>query len=234
MSRNNYSDDPHGTRSDETTATPPGESVLDEEGEVDRKVKQRILNSRDRVDDREDLLFAAPLVNPELSFQPDKALSAWGNAVRQYLRNIEPLLTTDDIQQAKFYYRQIELGTETLTPPNTQEYKFSKFANETYNPSVLIRRMGLPRTCSPPEPETVSFDGLISLIETEVIEHRWTVCVDNNGPPPQHEYVELEVRRPVPRRILENAVRAADQFLQRAGIGLEVGTKQVDERADPF
>lgn len=206
----------------EPRSLPAAREVKDEEGTVDRKLKDRILKSRNRIDDREDILFTQAKLDPQINISHEDAVEAWGNSVRQYIRSIEPVLRSDEIGRADFYYKEMVLGEETLTPPDTSEYDFSLFAEDSVSNTRLMMDMGLPHTFEPPEAVTVTFQGLVDIIELETIGHEWVVQTEKHDF--RNESVErLSVSRPVPKYVLENAVRAADQFLQEAGIGLEIG-----------
>lgn len=204
--------------------------VQDEEGTVDRKIKNRILDARARVDEREDILFTQPIVDPELNLNRVDATRAWGNTVRQFIRSIEPLLRSDDIKNSEYYYAEVILGRETLVPPDSDKYQFSKFANEEISDKHLKRDMGLPPSFEPPEPVTVEFTGLGDILRQEMLHHKWTVDVADKGRP---AIKELSVETPVPKFVYENAVRAADQFLQQAGVGMDISSgRQLSDYSD--
>lgn len=200
------------------------EKVEDEEGTVARKLKDGIIEVRERVDEREDQLFVGPMVDEQLNRQISygQALNAWGNTVRQYIRKIRPLLINDEVEDAKKYRENVELGTYVMPPPDHGGYRFSLFANPNVDATQLKQKMGLPRQTEPPEPREFTFNGLLSLLEQQRIEAQWAVKVSADGPEPEHETVYPSKTEPIPKFILESAVMHADEFLQSAGIGLNL------------
>jgi hypothetical protein len=205
--------------------------VLDEEGTVDEKLKSRIISVRELVDKREDLLFVVSAVDPGVDVDEREAVAAWGGTVRQYLRAIEPLLRAEDIESASYYYTEPPLGEVTLAPPNQDGYEFSKFADDRFDNQQLIREMGLPPNTTPPAPYREKYVGLRDAIEKTSVSHGWVVTV-SDGVGPEREVADLQAEIPTPRYILENAVRKADQFLQQAGVGLEIGARETDATDD--
>lgn len=197
--------------------------VEDKEGSVDQKLKTRIINARERVDEAEQAIFVEAATDPGISLSRDEQISVWGTVIRQFLRAIEPLLRDNDVKKSTKYYEEIEIGEEVLYPPPTDGYDFtliSQFDDETN----IRRALGLPRGVDLPEPKVIEFTGLKDIIETDgILSQQWLVKVDNSGPPPEHEYVKPTVQRMVSKQIFENSVRQADQFLQQAGIGLDLG-----------
>lgn len=201
--------------------------IKDEEEYVPKRVKKRILDSRERVNEREDELFTARVVDPEIDISEGQAVVAWGNTVKQFMRDIEVLLERLDIESASHYLHDVHLGEVSLVPPDMRGYAFSRVVDEQTDDAVLRQQLGLPRDAELPRPKGVPFNGLQSIIEREpILQEQWRVCIDASGPPPAHQYLYPEVGQPVPKWIYENAIRAADRFLQDAGIG-------VDVKADP-
>lgn len=212
----------------------PAQEVLDEEGDVDKALKKRILQSHDRVDETEIALYRDAAVNPEVNLSEAEKAYIYGTTVKQFLRRIEPILRTENVPNNEYYYagesadgdETLDLGAVTLVPPDTAGYQFSAVADTTADEGELRRRIGLPRGAEVPQPETVEFAGLQDVIEREaILTHTWEVCVSNQGAPPNHECEYPAVRQPVPKHIYTEAMRAADMFLQDVGIGLETDTK---------
>lgn len=200
--------------------------VKDDEGDVDRQTKQQILSLRKQVDDDERALYIEHMSNPESNLTIPEANQYWAISVRQYLRGIKRLWTDVDntpIRNVEKYWEELNIGSERLVPPDKDGYQFSLLdQHKQYDDTTLRRRLDLPRTADLPRPIVKRFQGLKSVLKTNRIEHTWVVKTDATGPPPEHDYVQLEVVRPVPKHILENAVEAADSFLQQAGLGFEV------------
>lgn len=202
-------------------------TVEDEEGVVDRKVKEQVLDLRSQIDEDERAIYVEMLSDPARSFTISDANRFWGVSVRQYLRGIKRLWGNTDATRVRSvgdYWQEMHLGTETLNPPDKGGYQFSLAAHlDTHPPDELKRAIGLPKRAELPKPEVVEFHGLDSILSQNRIEHTWVVKTDVSGPPPEHESVHLQVAEPIPKHILENAVEAADNFLQQAGLGFDVG-----------
>lgn len=201
--------------------------VKDDEGIVDRKTKEQILSLRKQVDEDERSLYVELMSDPEASLSVPQANQYWAISIRQYLRGIKRLWTnTEDasVRNVSEYWQQLPLGKERLVPPDKAGYEFSILDQHSeYDDRTLRRQLGLPRGADLPKPVVQKFKGLQSILEVNRIEQSWVVKVDDTGPPPEHEYIQLDVVRPVPKHILENAIEAADSFLQQAGLGFNVG-----------
>jgi hypothetical protein len=194
--------------------------VNDDEGNVDRKIKDRILKARERVDTREDQLFVqAPAMDVRMS--QEQALNAWATSIRQYIRVVKPLLTSDEIEGAQYYWTKVPLGGREISPPDGEK-EWSRFAYSD-DPNGLATQMGLPPSFDPPEAKTASFTGLQEIMNRQTIEKHWTVDMKPDAILPQENLDSLTVKMPVPKSILEKAVEATDAFLQEAGVGLEIG-----------
>jgi len=203
----------------------PPQEVIDEEGDVDKAIKRRIIQARERVDETELALYRDATIEPNVNLDEFQKIHIYATTVKQFLRRIEPLLRTKDVPSNKEYYTEIEIGQIELTPPDTQGYRFS-IIGQTNRPDKQVRRMlDLPRGVDLPKPIPIPFVGLKSVIEREpVVQNQWEVCVKRVAARPNWEYVYPRAQQPVPKRIYENAVRKADMFLQQAGIGLDTDT----------
>lgn len=195
--------------------------VTDEEHSVDQQLKNQVLAIRKTVDEDERKLYVDRLRDPELPYSRQEANQDWGLSVRQYLRAIKRLW--DDAEQISGvpeYWRQMNLGTVTLVPPDADGYQFSAVTQDA-PPADLRRFIGLPRGVDLPEPYVYTFNGLKDILNTRIVSQSWTITVDNSGPPPAHKRVTVQDASVVPKPVLENAVEAADAFLQQAGLGFE-------------
>ena len=201
--------------------------VEDEEGVVDRKTKEHILNLRTQVDEDERTLYVERASDPQYNLTVAEANQYWGISVRQYLRGIKRLWGTDPnvdgVRNVSKFWQEKKIGEETLVPPDKDGYQFSLVVNGEIEEQELKQRLGLPKKCELPEPYTVTFHGLNSILSQNRIENTWVVKTDMTGPPPEHESVVLHRVHPLPKHLLENAVEAADNFLQQAGLGFEIG-----------
>lgn len=211
-----------------TSNKPPGEDdrVLEvqDDGTVDQRIKKRIIDARQRVDDREDYLYVEAPVEEGKTANGIQQDIYWGMVVKQFLRSIEPLLRSDEIEDSDEYYRAVSLGSVQLVPRDTERYPFQQYATGGLSEQRFKVTYDLPRSVELPEPETVPFVGLKSVIETDgVVSQTWTIETNSWTDPANQGVIQTADERPVPKRIYENAVREADEFLQQAGIGLEIG-----------
>ena len=98
--------------------TDDGAQVLDEEDRISNRLKDRILDARDRVAEREDAAFVEAPLDDEIEISSQQATQIWATTVRQYLRVIEPLLRSDEIKDSDYYYQELPLIEDTVTPPD--------------------------------------------------------------------------------------------------------------------
>jgi len=196
--------------------------VTDEEHSVVQQLKSSVLKLRQTVDDDERRIYTEKLRDPELrNYSRADANQDWALSVRQYLRAVKRLW--DDgkpVSGVSEYWREKNLGSVELAPPDKGGYKFSAVVQDA-PPSQLRRFIGLPRGVDLPEPYEYTFRGLKDILNTRIVQQSWTVTVDNSGPPPLHERVTLQSANVIPKPVLENAVEATDAFLQQAGLGFE-------------
>lgn len=199
----------------------------DEENTVDRKIKNQILGLRETVDQDERRLYVDRM-QEEPHYSRQHANRDWAISVRQYLRGIKRLWAdTDDvpIKNVDYYWQEILLhdSAETMWPPNHNDFKFElmQFAGE-YDERKLRDAIGLGKRGDFPEPYRVEFRGLQSVLARDRIEHTWVITTHKEGPPPNHNIERPSISMPVPKHILENAVEAADNFLQQAGLGFNI------------
>jgi hypothetical protein len=189
-----------------------------DDGEVDTKVKTRIINARQRVDDREDYLYVKAPVEQNLSVNQAEQDVYWGMIVKQFLRTIGPILRAEDLGDLAEKYREgVNLGSVELVPRNTEAVPFEQYVRSDIPDVQFKLRHGIPESVQMPEPVAREFVGLQSILETDPVLSETWVIHDHNGDP-----VQTRDERPVPKHIYERAVTAADDFLQQVGIGAEI------------
>lgn len=208
--------------------------VVDEEGTVDQKIKDRIIRSRNRVDKREDLVFIQAPLDPQVEqLNRRDQLEIWGTAVRQYIRSIEPLLKSDAIPESGHYYGNHPIVKERIMPPPKDGIDWSLFHDDDIPQESLIREHEtLDRSFTPPQPKTFTLRGLKSVIETDHIEVSWTVVHNPSAIQPRQTVSRIALSHPLKKPWLESAVRVADEFLQKAGVGLDIGHEETDDQDD--
>jgi hypothetical protein len=208
--------------------------VIDEEGTVDSKIKDTIIQARNRV---EKAFYQVNVKNPLEDVQTlpkPKRDEIYAKTVRQFLLRIEPLLTADSIQGNEAYYNGLgePIASFGLVPPDTEGHKLSLVTLDK-DEKTLRRMMDLPRGVELPEPKTITFEGLQDIIEKPlIVSHQWEVCVAKSGARPNWDYIYPHEERLVPREVYRDALRQADQFLQEIGIGVETGLPEVDDVSD--
>lgn len=196
--------------------------VDDPDEYVDRRVKDRILQLKARVSDREDQLWAG-LLDPSTNYTEEHALQVWTNTVKLYLRELEPIILNVPSENNTEYYNNVHLGTVKLVPPDNNGIPFSHVARPDFSPADLERQLGV-YDIDWPEIHRQKFNGLKSIIEAEpVVHHEWYIKTGGWGP--SSETVTLQAAKPIPKRLLENAMRVSSKYLQEIGIGVDASAE---------
>lgn len=211
--------------------------VVDDEGTVDQKAKNYIIEAKKRAYQREDDVYIqSPLEGVQLTRQEQNAI--WAIAVRQYIRTVEPLLRSDEIPESDYFYNQYEIVNQEILPPDGEYdghvYRWSEYQH--MNPlEIANSHPKITHSFEPPEAKIFTIQGLKDVVETEAVTMRWQVTINPDDPPGAHEVIFPERNIVLRRQWLQEAVRATDQFLQEAGIGVDVGHPEVDDQdLDPF
>lgn len=198
--------------------------VTDEEHGVDQQLKQQVMKIRQTVDQDERQLYVDRLRDPETHYTRSAADQDWALSIRQYLRAIKRLWTdAEDISGVSEYWRELKVGSAVLVPPDTKQYEFSMVAQADHLTEFELRRaLGLPRGSDVPHVYEREFRGLGDVLNTRVVEHTWVVNISGeHGPPGGGDTITIQNAQAVPKPVLENALEAADAFLQQAGLGFE-------------
>lgn len=206
-----------------------GEQIVstDDDETLDKRIKENVMRVRQVLNDDERRLYVDRVRNEPGYTQAD-ANADWGVSVRQYLREIKRLWSdTGDIQirNVKKYWEQMQLAPEEeLYPPDYNGFQFSlvRERDQFHDDRALRDAIGLGPRGEIPEPKLVSFEGLMSVLERNRIEKTWAITTHRQGPPPEHNTEVVRRSLPLPKHVLENAVEAADNFLQQAGLGFDV------------
>lgn len=215
--------------------------ILDD-GQIDKRLKDRILDARDRVADREDDTFVGARLTGDAKLSHSQLVGIWATSVRQYLRTIEPLLRSDEIENSRHYYHEIPIYKDTLRPPDgetlvltagpkddveedTKEIHWSLFYNDELSNREIVGDSTLfTRDFEPPEPQPVKLQGLKSVIEQDVISASWEVVLNPGTAPAEETHIaKPQIAQPLGKSTLEHAVRKADEFLHDAGISPDIG-----------
>lgn len=204
-----------------------GIQINDDEGLVDKRTKEHILNLRQQIDNDERELFVNWPKEDRRSFNQVQAVQQWAVPVKQYLRAIKRLWHTDgsenNVRNVEFYWRQKTIAEYELTPPDKDGYQFSLIGAPDMTPDDLRNRIGLPRGVDVPQQVTITVNGLQEILDRDRIGHTWTVYVEKSGARPNWNQKVLTKEMPLPKDLLTNAVEVADDFLQQAGVGFKIG-----------
>jgi len=208
--------------------------VEDDEGFVAREKKKIILESRRRVDGYEEELLGLlqrPIPKGRDAEQVQKQrkqqmATVWHGIIRQYVRNIVPLLQNDEIEGAKHAYGEAYLGTVRLDPPS--QYKTGAGgglkSDETHD--IVLHRFS-----DVPEPREIHVHGLRSILDPPPLTASWEIIVDTHASDAFGGLVnegsgmrEIEATETghLHVGILREALSTADQFLENANVGLSV------------
>jgi len=215
-----------------------GESYLNEDLEVsdeekysDKKIKKRILNTRELLVHTKNRLETERLVEPEVEYSEFEAFAAWANLVQSYLYELGILLNNEEVPNAEYYRDELPLGKIGIVPEDTDGIPFSTIVYEGVDEEDIIHQSSrLQRGCELPEPVTVSFEGLMDVAETDlVVERQWVVTANPRAAGPNQDRITVVGRQPVPEKVFQKALVESDQFLQDAGIGLDLSDSGVPE-----
>lgn len=215
--------------------------LQDSDGYMEQRAKQLIGDARERVqENKQELLVKAPVQMGDLS-QRDRYVSVWATSVKQYLRAIEPLLRSDDLADADYYYRELEIvdkpvwpaddrqrvaqnpryeGTPVRGPDGDTTHEIINWP-ELYEQSTPARGNSLlGHGFEPPEPKRVELKGLKSIMETEAILKEWRVPLNPQEPEFRQSVAMPKWHTPLKKEWLEKAVSEANQFLNDNGLGI--------------
>jgi hypothetical protein len=213
-----------------------GIELQDDEGLVDRKTKEHILDLRKQIDNDERELFVAKATDPNINLSRQKAVQHWAISVKQYLRSIKRLWHTEgksDVKNVAYYWQEKNITEYTLVPPDKDGYQFSLIAREDVTEDQLRMMLNLPRGADPPKPEVVTFDGLESVLNRDTVEHTWFVWTEKTGARRNWDQLTIQHRTPLPKDLLEDAVEVADDFLQQAGLGFDITAQPYEADGEP-
>lgn len=208
--------------------------VEDDEGFVAREKKKIIIESRRRVDEYEEQLLTVlqrpvPSGRDAEDVQEEREqqiAAAWHGIVRQYVRNIVPLLKNDEIEGATRAFKRAHLGTVGLEPPSQYKADAKRARGARGDtPDIVLHRFS-----DVPEPVERDIHGLESILRPPPLEASWDIIIDTHaseGYGPFNEgrgmdEVEATDSGYLHLGILREAVSVADQFLEDANVGLSV------------
>jgi len=209
--------------------------VSDDEEYTDKKIKQRLLNTRELLVTTKNRLETERLVEPDVQYSEFEAFAAWAGMVQSYLHELGILLNHDDIPQADYYANQIDLGKVWIVPEDTAGIPFSNIQYDDVDPEDIVYESAeLQRGADVPEPEKVPFQGLNAVAKTEIVlERRWTVLKNPMEAKPNQERITVVGREPVPKHLFQEALVQSDQFLQNCGIGLDISASDYMAEGEP-
>lgn len=176
------------------------EYIEDDEDTVDTKKKQQILQRKDDVNEWEMELYTQVSLG---EMDLEQADQLWGYRVRSYLKEVEPLFTRTNLEDATEVYEELDLGGVRVDPPP-----------ELTDSNVEVQ--------SPVSPKYVPIDGIEQVIEAKQVSAEWEVQIRNSQAPKRRDTITRSNVRPISYPVLEKAVRSVDKWLQLNGIGVNV------------
>lgn len=219
------SPDDNSNTDDDGEGLPGGHRVDDDEDESESKIIRRILNSRERVDKAEREIFVKAATDPSVTISLNEQVATWGVIVKQYVRNVEPLLRADEIDDSDAFYEEIELGKVTVVPPEQGDRDFSLVQYQGLTDAEIKDMLRLPLSATLPSPQTTRITGLREIIELpQVITETWRVQVDDGI---ETDVETLHGSQAISKEVYTEAVRRTDEFLQQAGIGIQTAPEGV-------
>lgn len=210
-------------------------TVSDDEDYCDKKVKTRLLNTRELLIKSKTKLETERLIEPDVQYSGYEAFAAWANLIQSYIFELGILLEHDDIPMADYYREEIELGTVHLVPQDTEGVPFSDIVREDVTEKEIVQQSdALDRGCKLPRPSSVTFRGLMDVAETDILlEDDWRVVANPMEAEPNQRIIRVEAQQPVPTEIFQRALVASDQFLQNVGIGLDIEAEPYKADGEP-
>lgn len=203
--------------------------IEDSEGYVDRRIKETILELREKVERRSDELMYA---NATEQISDSNARAVYYRTVRQLLVRIEPLLRNEELNGATQAYLHVNLGTVEVPPPPIESDKPQRFLS--IEEKAVLREYSdndpqavLHRQEDVPVPKEKPVRGLKDIIEQDGKGAKWKVRaieVDGKEVGRTHRGDEVTLSNYVPYDygILINAIRVLDSFLDNADLGLSI------------
>jgi hypothetical protein len=198
--------------------------IEDAEGLADRERKKDIIENRRKCEETAEYLFSRV---SQGQIHPHAAARSFKEPVRSYLMSIEPLLKSSDLPYAEQAWLDEKMGVvEFPLPPRFQGLGGRPDEKE-------IKRRGFRLLGDPPEPDSHTIRGLKEIIERDQYTHSWEIQINpirgmKAKQTARTTHTET-IEKPTPKMALFNAIRTADEFLQNAGVGLEVGSGKLDE-----
>jgi len=209
--------------------------IQDEEDYTDKRIKKRIMDSRDSLNEIKESLFAGRLLEPDVQISREQAVYAWGDLVRSYIQDLGILLEHPDIPASAKYRDHVDIGSMQIVTPDREDLPFSMVAHEKVSAEELKHELpGFDHNAELPKPREIHFKGLKSIVEyPRVIDETWIVVKNPRQIQPNQDRLTLQTSELVPRDVYEKALVQSDQFLQQAGIGLDIEAKPYDGGNSP-
>jgi hypothetical protein len=197
-----------------------GNEQVTDDGSVDQRVKERILDSREKVDETRSMVYVQGALDPDINLSREELNHIYATAVREYIQNVEPILRDDDVEHAHHYYLEEPIASQNILPPEQADTDWATLA-AAEDPLPLMRQLGLPPDFEPPQPRTVELVGLADVLEVEQKQLTWTIIENPSAAPPNQRVRRLSKTWRPGRTVLNRAVRITDEFLHKVGIGID-------------
>jgi len=209
--------------------------VADDEDYCDKKIKKRLLNTREMLIQSKNELETERLIKADVEYNDFEAFAAWANLIQSYIYELGILLKHPDVPDSDYYREQIPLGAVEIVPIDCYGIPFSKIAYDAFSADdIVFESAKLKRGARVPEPERVEFTGLMDVAQTDVVvEKHWVVTTNPMQARPNQNRIEVVGKEPVPRNVFQQALVESDQFLQNAGIGLDIQAEAYTADGEP-
>jgi len=164
----------------------------------------------------------------------DDLVQFWATSVKQYLRAIEPLLRSEEVQDSQYYYQHLPIvdyqvipedGKTPVRSPDGQIREENIRWSYICDPKNKCPERGhdlLGRGFSAPNPQKVQLKGIKSLLGRDSVVREWRVPLNPQEPSFRQEVAMPTWQKPLQREWLEKAVSEADKFLHESGLGLDI------------
>lgn len=209
--------------------------VADDEDYCDKKIKKRILNTREMLIQSKNELETERLIKADVEYNDFEAFAAWANLIQSYIYELGILLKHPDVPKADYYREEIPLGRVEIVPQDRYGIPFSNIAyDDITKEDIVFQSPKLKRGAKIPEPVSVELRGLMDVAQTDIVlEKHWVVTTNPMQAPPNQNRIEVVGKQAVPRNVFQQALAESDQFLQNAGIGLDIQAEAYTADGEP-
>lgn len=181
-------------------------TVNNDDNSVDARKKKQILDRREVLDEWEIELYTSVGVG-ELS--QEQANEMWGYIVRSYLKAVEPLLLRGDLERSEEVYIEQTFGNVWVPPP------------ENIGGDGGFGKRNVSVEGDSPQPKGLQISGVKNVIENKKVTAEWEIQIRDPNSKNRRQTIHPTNTVALSYKVLENAVRVVDEWLQLNGIGID-------------